>query len=1345
MLVALFALTICAPPAHAAGNGLIAYTNLIDKGSPSARRAVFSYPGGQLTHPLTGDNDSGPAWSPDGQSLAFIRYSGTAGGYLILVADADGANPRVIGGQRFPDGSPTLLNGLRPITLTWSPDSKIVGIGAVCTGGSTCFRALTLSANGTVSAYGGFSSFAINSQGFDWGADGLAAQCFIFNLPPELNNLFCVYKNGLNYINAIARDANPPVTQGTSLFSVPRWKYDSRGRRVLFLHSYGLPVASGSVFVTGLFSMKPSTSEGSYLATDLKAHTLDPGIVTCTNKVGGVSVTTHKPQHTYSQPFPSPDGKYIAVKRVTADPVTDPETKVCIFKNIDTGIYVLRDTGAVQNIAALGDDVAEPAWQQSPANVTVVMDDGHGNELRGLKVKLFGLDDEQPLDITPDNPTAGQYQFKNVPAGDYRVRATLTDADGDAFEIRHEYPSSAAVSADFELRITPDLEHVERHFSFSAEQAGFLTANIADSGHWDRLDDMATIYYQMRRFVDWVKAELTPNTGASVPFYTFATSYDEGTLEADEFFYFSTTNAIYMGTEKSAYESRDDASDQAPVNGEWHEFAHHLDAINRHEGLSCPGEPNHYGYQNASTCDSLDEGVASFLPNMLARDPDYAGIVNLEFHTKAWGFRILSDPNQANMEDLAVAALLWDLVDETADSEYTLAIGANGLHLPVTYTDTVSVPLRDVWTILGTAKPLTVRELQQGLDARTTALTVDIDSDTVMDVNVYDPLFIMHGFFPIAPDQSISDAHTTYHYGITIAREAGREANESVGRSDHFGFTWGDYTSPTWIPRSNTPVAEGANLDIQVRDASGTPLEGADLTVTIHYPDSDQPMLRRLGKGDSNLVHLELPLYFDYIPEGSGLPACAPATDLYVSVTVSASINGYVSGDLPTFDNCAYAQAILAASGPAALSYTLEFPEDSSAPVTTLQTYGAGQVSGTNATESWTLELLCNDPEVGGFASGCTRSEYILDGSPVTRYGEPVTITETGQHVFEYRSADAAANEEAFRSVTLSIGPPAATITGFTPPSGPLGTSVAITGTNFNGTSLVTFNGVSASHTVVSDTELTATVPTGATTGPITVTNPSGTTTSSLSFVVIPPPTIAGFSPAVGNVGSLVTITGSNLGGATRVTFNGVSASYTVNSPTQATAIVPTAATTGPVAIATPGGTSTSVSSFVVTFGPPPSITSFSPANGKVGTAVTLKGANLSGVSAVTFNGTSATFKLKGASVSTTVPPGATTGPIEVTTPGGRAASATSFVVVASPTIADFTPASGAVGTVVTLTGTNFTGATSVKFGGANASFTVVSTTTITATEPKSAKSGPISVVTPGGTATSAASFTVTR
>jgi RHS repeat-associated protein len=127
----------------------------------------------------------------------------------------------------------------------------------------------------------------------------------------------------------------------------------------------------------------------------------------------------------------------------------------------------------------------------------------------------------------------------------------------------------------------------------------------------------------------------------------------------------------------------------------------------------------------------------------------------------------------------------------------------------------------------------------------------------------------------------------------------------------------------------------------------------------------------------------------------------------------------------------------------------------------------------------------------------------------------------------------------------------------------------------------------------------------------------------------------------------------------------------------------------------------------------------------------------------VTFNGVAATsFTVTSATrVLAYVPIGATTGPIAVRTPAGTGISTTNFTV--APWITSFTPAKGRAGTRVTITGGNFTGATSVTFRGRPATFTVNSSTRITATVPAGARTGRIAVKTPAGTGRSSTRFIV--
>jgi hypothetical protein len=190
---------------------------------------------------------------------------------------------------------------------------------------------------------------------------------------------------------------------------------------------------------------------------------------------------------------------------------------------------------------------------------------------------------------------------------------------------------------------------------------------------------------------------------------------------------------------------------------------------------------------------------------------------------------------------------------------------------------------------------------------------------------------------------------------------------------------------------------------------------------------------------------------------------------------------------------------------------------------------------------------------------------------------------------------------------------------------------------------------------------ITAIVPDSATSGPIVVVNVGGFATSAKALTVHAAPTVTGISPDRGGVGTPVVVSGTSFTGATAVTFNGRRASFTVDSAGQITAIVPAGATSGPIAVTTPGGTATSAASFAAA----PRITSCTPSNGVIGTIVVVNGANFTGAPGVTFNGTpSSNVTVDSPTrLRAVVPAGATTGSIAVSTDAGTATSVKAFTV----------------------------------------------------------------------------------
>ena len=141
-----------------------------------------------------------------------------------------------------------------------------------------------------------------------------------------------------------------------------------------------------------------------------------------------------------------------------------------------------------------------------------------------------------------------------------------------------------------------------------------------------------------------------------------------------------------------------------------------------------------------------------------------------------------------------------------------------------------------------------------------------------------------------------------------------------------------------------------------------------------------------------------------------------------------------------------------------------------------------------------------------------------------------------------------------------------------------------------------------------------------------------------------------------------------------------------------------------------------------------------------------ITGTHLTGAVGVTFGGVVASFRVDSDTQVTTIVPAAAPaeGRIKVTTAGGRATSPTAFSrpVAAAPAITSFTPTISGIGSSVVITGTHFSGATDVTFGGIAATFHVDSGSQITATVPGTAPAkGRIKVTTPAGSGKSAGAW----
>ena len=274
-----------------------------------------------------------------------------------------------------------------------------------------------------------------------------------------------------------------------------------------------------------------------------------------------------------------------------------------------------------------------------------------------------------------------------------------------------------------------------------------------------------------------------------------------------------------------------------------------------------------------------------------------------------------------------------------------------------------------------------------------------------------------------------------------------------------------------------------------------------------------------------------------------------------------------------------------------------------------------------------------------------------------------------------------------------------------------------------------------------------------------TVTALSAGNYHSVAIVAPSAPEVTGIAPAAGPRagGTEVVITGTDFTGTTRVLFGsaGPASSYTVDSPTQITAVSPPSGSVGRrnIRVTTPAGTSPAVAAdwFTYTSDSPPAITEITPSTGPRtgGTEVVITGTDLTDTNRVLFGSTgpATSFTINSSTQITAVAP--TSGSVgrrhlRIRTPEGTSPAAPTdlftYTSDTSPGITSITPTGGpqSGGTEVVITGTHLLGATRVLFGAAGraTSYTIDSPTQITATAPPAGATGRrhLRITTPEGT-----------
>ena len=394
------------------------------------------------------------------------------------------------------------------------------------------------------------------------------------------------------------------------------------------------------------------------------------------------------------------------------------------------------------------------------------------------------------------------------------------------------------------------------------------------------------------------------------------------------------------------------------------------------------------------------------------------------------------------------------------------------------------------------------------------------------------------------------------------------------------------------------------------------------------------------------------------------------------------------------------------------------------------------------------------------FGSTPASSFTVNSGTSITAVAPPQVagtvdvIVSTNSGTSQTSSNDQFTYSAAAAPVVSSVSPGTGSTAG--------NTQVTITGTGFTGAIGVVFGSVAATDFSVDSTgtQITVTAPAQAAAGnlDVRITTYAGTSpvtsNDQFTYTAASVPAVTGFdvnsSPTAGGV--VVTVLGTNFTGATEVTFDGSAASFSVVSDTAILAVAPAhAATSGVyVQVTTFAGTSPmgSASSFAYSDAPvvPPTVSGLSTSSGTTagGTVVMITGSHLGDVTGLFFGGRpAAVFVVNSGEQITAVTPADIAGQddISMTIPGQSTplnVGQFTFVAASAPAVTGVSyaePATPASSAPVTITGTDFTGTSTVSFDGISTSFTVYSATTIVAiSPPHAAGTIDITVTTPTGT-----------
>ncbi|MBI3958899.1 MAG: IPT/TIG domain-containing protein [Chloroflexi bacterium] len=462
-----------------------------------------------------------------------------------------------------------------------------------------------------------------------------------------------------------------------------------------------------------------------------------------------------------------------AIVKLTVLPLTNDSGFLEYFSS--AGASAANDSNTGNNSATLrtktlpggGDDPGQCVDKNTAPLTGRVFAPGLDAPLVGVPVRL--MRGGQAINTAIAKPPDGRYTFYSAPIENgLTLSATLQSFETrpPIFQVVHAQAGQPAVEAARPVNLAgapPGVTvTVDLPFDASLTPAAGIPAN--------RLDDLGVIYHHTHQATDLVRP-LFPKLNYSLPVDIVGFAAQTGVFWQGAFSDGSNPGVDPFISIEAVNGASLISDGGRPDNREWHEFGHHVMADIFADKMPADPAPcnspplptdscNHGGYANISTTDSWTEGWAEFFSMLVARDvakeerPELYTIggmpFNLESNRLAWDAYATST-GDVRFEELAVASLLWDIVDPVDARDITLLKDGGR------YADCVELPFTTFWKDMFTPEvfltsPVAPKDYEHIFDIKTLydvlrSRGVGQGHSREGPLNDLDELFVAHGFF----------------------------------------------------------------------------------------------------------------------------------------------------------------------------------------------------------------------------------------------------------------------------------------------------------------------------------------------------------------------------------------------------------------------------------------------------------------------------------------------------------------------------------------------------------------------------------------------------------------------